>query len=358
MSAARDTAIGGGGAAAGQSGESEILRRKSDHLDVILAGDGAFERLDAGFDAVRLTHCAAPEMALGDVDLSAVFLGKRLAAPFLISSMTGGPLRAAAINENLARAAEATGVAMGVGSQRVAIEGAGAGGVTAELRRWAPTTALYANFGAAQLALGYGLDEARRAVEMIEADALILHFNPLQEAVQHGGDTDWRGVLTAVERLAAALETPIIAKEVGFGVSAAMARRLVGAGVAAIDVAGAGGSHWAKVEAKRDPTSRESRVAAAFEDWGIPTAEAVAEIRAALPETPLIASGGLRHGVDAAKAMALGADLAAQAAGLLDAAVAGPDAALEAVETVIDQLRTACFCAGCAKPQDLKDALR
>ena len=324
----------------------DILRRKSDHLDVILAGEGAFDRIDAGFDRVRLPHCAAPEIALSEVDLSTEFLGKRLFAPFLISSMTGGPARAGAINRNLAEAAEALGVAMGVGSQRVALEGAGDIGVSAEIRRWAPTAALYANFGAVQLAQGYGVDQARRVIDMIEADALILHFNPLQEAIQPGGDTDWRGVLAAVEALAAAIETPIIAKEVGFGLSASVAWDLAAAGVAAIDVAGAGGSNWAKVEGARAGSDRVARVASAFGDWGIPTVEALRACRARLPETPMIASGGVRHGVDAAKAIALGADLAGQAAGVLQAAVDGPEEAAEAIMVVVEQLRVACFCCG------------
>lgn len=338
----------------------DILRRKADHLDVILSGRGAFDRMTAGFDAVRLRHCAAPEMALEEVDLATEFLGRRLNAPFLVSSMTGGPVRAEAINRNLAQAAEHLGVAMGVGSQRVAIEGRGAGGVNSTLRQWAPTAPLYANFGAVQLGLGYGPDEARRAVEMIEADALILHFNPLQEAVQRGGDTDWRGVLNGVEQVATALETPIIAKEVGFGLNPHVAQALANCGVAAIDVAGAGGSHWAKVEAaraKEGEASREARVAAAFEDWGTPTSELVRAVRATLPEIPLIASGGLRHGVDAAKAIALGADLSAQAAGVLKAATEGPEQAVEAIETVIDQLRVACFCCGAARPSDLRCAV-
>ncbi|MEO1328024.1 MAG: type 2 isopentenyl-diphosphate Delta-isomerase [Pseudomonadota bacterium] len=326
--------------------DQEILRRKSEHLDVILGGRGAFERLETGFDAIRLPHCAAPELNLSEIDLAGDFLGKRLAAPILVSSMTGGPARAAEINRALAEAVEAHGLAMGVGSQRAALEGAGAGGIDRTLRRIAPTAALYANLGAVQLVAGLGPDAAARAVEMIEADALFLHFNPLQEAVQPGGDRDWRGVLAAVERVCAQSSVPVIAKEVGFGISAPAARRLVEAGVAAIDVAGAGGSHWAKVEAARAQDSAEAAIAAAFVDWGLPTTDAVREVRAALPEIPLIASGGLRHGVDAAKAIALGANLAGFAAGVLRSAVDGPEAATRALGTLVEQLRTAAFCVG------------
>ncbi|OYY81794.1 MAG: type 2 isopentenyl-diphosphate Delta-isomerase, partial [Rhizobiales bacterium 35-66-30] len=236
-------------------------------------------------------------------------------------------------------------IALGVGSQRVVLEGGAAAGLDSGLRRIAPNIALFANLGAAQLACGYGLDEARRAVDMVEADALILHLNPLQEAIQAGGDRDWRGLLERIGVLARTLPAPVIVKEVGFGISADLARRLVDNGVAAIDVAGAGGTNWALVEGERG-TGAQRAVAAAFAGWGIPTARALAEVRAACPQVPLIASGGLKDGVDVAKAIRLGADLAGQAAGVLSSAVLSSEAVVAHFEVIIAQLRIACFCTG------------
>ncbi|ABS69356.1 isopentenyl-diphosphate delta-isomerase, type 2 [Xanthobacter versatilis] len=333
--------------------ESGAGRRKEDHIDIVLAGGRVASRLDAGFDRVRFVHCALPELDLDAIDLSTRFLGRPLKAPFLISAMTGGPARAESINAHLAEAAQALGIALGVGSQRIAIEDGSAGGLGADLRRRAPDIALFANLGAAQLLAARGLDAARRAVEMIGADVLVIHLNPLQEAIQQGGDRDWRGVFDRIGSLCVSLSAPVVVKEVGFGLSGAVARRLADCGVAALDVAGAGGTNWALVEGERG-TGRSRAVATAFADWGIPTAQAVVEVRAACPDLPLIASGGVRHGVDAAKAIRLGADLVGQAAGTLKAAITSTEAVVEHFSQMTDQLRIACFATGAA---DL-DALR
>lgn len=329
-----------------------ILRRKDEHLDLALR-QAAAARANP-FDAVRLEPCALPELALDEVDLRAEFLGARLRAPLLVSSMTGGPRRGAAINGHLAEAAEALGLAIGVGSQRIALEGAGSAGIDATLRRRAPSALLLANLGGVQLAQPGGLDLARRAVEMIEADGIIIHLNPLQEAVQPAGDTDWRGVLDAIARLAATLGRPVIAKEVGFGLSAAVARRLAQAGVAALDVAGAGGTQWALIEAERAADPRDQAVGQAFDGWGLTTPEAIRAVRAACPEIPLVASGGVRHGVDAAKAIRLGADLVGQAGGVLQAALQSTEAVVQHFEVLIRQLRIACFSAGAGDLQALR----
>ncbi|MFG1370883.1 type 2 isopentenyl-diphosphate Delta-isomerase [Xanthobacter oligotrophicus] len=327
--------------------ESGAGRRKEDHIDIVLAGGRVASRVDAGFDRLRFIHCALPELDLDAIDLGTRFLGRTLKAPFLISAMTGGPARAEAINAHLAEAAQALGIALGVGSQRIAIENGSASGLGADLRRRAPDIALFANLGAAQLLAAGGLDAARRAVEMIGADALVIHLNPLQEAIQQGGDRDWRGVLDRIASLCAGLPVPVVVKEVGFGLSGTMARRLADCGVAALDVAGAGGTNWALVEGERG-TGRSRAVAAAFADWGIPTTQAVVEARAACPNLPLIASGGVRHGVDAAKAIRLGADLVGQAAGTLKAAVTSTEAVVEHFSLMTDQLRIACFATGAA----------
>ncbi|MUT71084.1 type 2 isopentenyl-diphosphate Delta-isomerase [Stutzerimonas frequens] len=336
--------------------KQSLVSRKNDHLDIVLDPGRAASAAGNGFAAFRFEHCALPELHLDQIDLRSQLFGRPLQAPLLISSMTGGAARSAAINAHLAEAAQQLGIAMAVGSQRVALETASDQGLTGQLRQLAPDILLLANFGAAQLVRGYGVDEARRAVEMIEGDALIVHLNPLQEAVQAGGDRDWRGVLQAIEALAARLPVPVVIKEVGAGISAAVARRLVNAGVAAIDVAGAGGTSWAAVEAARAADASQQAVAQAFADWGIPTAQALLAVREACPNTPLIASGGIRDGVEAAKAIRLGADLVGQAAGVLQAAMHSSEAVVSHFEVLIEQLRIACFCTGSADLAALRQA--
>lgn len=328
------------------AGVSEIERRKDDHIDIVLRQNLQNRSVTSGFEAVRFAHCALPELHLDDVEIGTTFLGRALRAPFLISSMTGGPARAGAVNRHLAEAAQALGIALAVGSQRVALESAADAGFGRALRRAAPSVPLLANLGGAQLVAGYGAQEALRVVDMIEADALIIHLNPLQEAVQPEGDRDWRGVLAAIGRLAAALPVPLVAKEVGAGLSAAVARQLVEAGVQVIDVAGAGGTSWAAVEAARATDAADRAVAEAFVDWGIPTARCVAEARSACPEATLVASGGIRDGVDAAKAIRLGADLVGQAGPVLESALLSAEAVTAHFEVLIRQLRIACFCTG------------
>ena len=303
-------------------------------------------RAETGLDAVRFVHQALPELDLAAVDLSTSFLGRRIGAPLLVSSMTGGPSRAEAINRHLAEACAALALPLAVGSQRVAIEGGGEAGLGAELRRIAPSIPILANLGAAQLNLGFGPEEARRAVDMIEADALIVHLNPLQEAVQPEGDGNWTGLLGRIEALARALPVPVVAKEVGCGISGALARRLVEAGVEVIDVAGAGGTSWAAVEAERARSPAQAAIARAFADWGIPTAQAIREVRAACPGAVVVGSGGIRDGLDAARAIRLGADLVGMASGVLEAATRSAEAAAEALGVVVAQLRVACFCTG------------
>lgn len=334
----------------------ELSARKDHHLDIVLDPGRGTRRGDNGFARYAFEHCALPELHLDAIDLGRHFLGRPLALPFLISSMTGGPARAARINLHLAEAAQALGIALAVGSQRVALGQGADHGLTRQLRRHAPDILLLSNIGAAQLRDTVGVDEARRLVDALDADALIVHLNPLQEAVQPEGDRDWRGLLAAVERLAAQLGKPVVVKEVGAGIGAPVARRLADAGVAAIDVAGRGGTSWAMVEAQRARTPRQRRVAECFADWGIPTAEALVAVRQACPGLPLIASGGIRDGLDAAKAIRLGATLVGQAAAVLDHALASTEAVVEHFETLADQLRVACFCTGSGSLAALREA--
>jgi isopentenyl-diphosphate delta-isomerase len=334
----------------------DLLDRKNDHLEIVLDPARANSLGRTGFEQWHFEHCALPELDLDRIDLSTRFLGKALKAPVLISSMTGGASRAREINHHLADAAQALGVAMAVGSQRVALETGADSGLTRELRQRAPDILLMANLGGAQLRTPQGLDLARRAVDMIAADALIIHLNPLQEAVQPGGDTDWRGVADAIAQAALRLEVPLVVKEVGSGIGAAVAARLAQAGVAAIDIAGLGGTHWAAVEAERTTTPAERDIAAAFSEWGIPTADALRAVRQQLPNLPLIASGGIRNGIDMAKAIAMGADLAGQAAAVLRSATDSPQAVIDHFQVMLHQLRIACFCTGSANLAQLRQA--
>jgi isopentenyl-diphosphate delta-isomerase len=300
--------------------------------------------LATGFDDWRFVHEALPDLDYGSIDLATDFLGRRLQAPLLISAMTGGPARAESINARLAEAAQHLGIALAVGSQRSAIEGLGSGGLDRALRDRAPDTPILANIGAAQLIQGFGVDEARRAIDMIGADALVVHLNPLQEACQPEGDRDWWGVGAALQALIRTAAVPVIIKETGAGISAVTAQRLIAMGAAGVDVAGAGGSNWALIEGERSTHVADQAHARAFANWGIPTARAIAEARNALPEALIIGSGGVRDGVDVAKAIRLGADVVGTAAGVIHAATQSTEAVVEHFQIMTRQLRTVCFC--------------
>lgn len=324
-----------------------ILGRKDQHLDVVLSGGGR-HALASGFDDWRFVHEALPDLDHAKIDLGADFLGRRLQAPLLISAMTGGPARAEAINARLAEAAQHLGIALAVGSQRAAIEGGATGGLDRSLRDRAPDTPILANIGAAQLTRGFGVEQAKRALDMIGADALVVHLNPLQEACQPEGDRDWWGVGAALQALIRDLDAPVIVKETGAGISAVTAQRLIAMGAAGVDVAGAGGANWGLIEGERATDAADKVHAAAFAAWGIPSARAIAEARNALPEALIIGSGGVRDGVDVAKAIRLGADVVGMASGVIQAATESTEAVVAHFQTVIRQLRTVCFCTNAA----------
>lgn len=325
--------------------ETSNQQRKSDHIRINIEEDVDFEHVSTGFERYRFVHCALPEFNLEDIDTSTTLLGKRLAAPLLISSMTGGTPEASAINRRLAEAAQAAGLGMGLGSQRAAIEEPALAD-TYRVRRVAPDILLLGNLGAVQLNYGYGPDECRRAVEMVEADALILHLNPLQEALQPEGETRFGELLPRIEEVCRALDVPVIVKEVGWGLSEQVARRLASAGVAALDVAGAGGSSWSQVEMHRATSEQQRQVAAAFAGWGIPTAESLLMARQGAPGLPIVASGGMRDGIQMAKAIALGAAVCGVAGPFLRAASESTAAAIELILLFVAQLRVAMFAAG------------
>lgn len=335
--------------------EHATENRKLDHVNIVLGQDVAAKGVTTGFAAYRFEHCALPELDMNAIDMRLPLWGKTLDAPILISSMTGGAAPTAVINMQLAEAAQTLGVAMGVGSQRAAIYDDRVAS-SYQVRRVAPDIVLLANIGAVQLNYGYGVEHCQRIVDMIEADALILHFNALQEAVQPEGDTNFSGLLNKIEQVCRHVSVPVIAKEVGNGIGAKAAQQLVDVGIQAIDVAGAGGTSWSEVERYRHVSNRGQRVAATFAGWGIPTTEAIQQVRSALPDVLLIGSGGIRTGLDVAKAIALGADMAGSAAPNLFAQNdGGVDAIIDHLQAMIDELRIAMFCTGAANLAQLRN---
>ena len=332
--------------------DTEIKDRKVDHIKINLEKD-VRSALTTGLENYHFVHEALPELDLERVDTSLSLFNKKLAAPILISSMTGGSDEAETINFRLAEAAQTVGVAMGVGSQRVAIEHPEQA-ATFQVRRVAPDILLFANLGAVQLNYGYGIDQCRQAVEMIQADALILHLNPLQEAVQKGGDTNFAGLAKKIEEVCKKIEVPVIAKEVGWGISERTAKLLANCGVSAIDVAGAGGTSWSQVEMHRAPDEFTRELAATFVGWGIPTADSILNVKKAVPNMTIFASGGLIDGLDVAKCIALGATLGGMAGNFLKAAAVSTEKAVETMKLTKKQIEVTMFAAAVAKMEGLK----
>lgn len=333
---------------------SQTEKRKADHIRINLEEDVRFPHRTTGLERYAFTHQALPNLDLQDIDTTLALFGRRLAYPLLISSMTGGTEQARELNLVLAAAAQEHKIAMGLGSQRVAIEKRELAH-TFQVRQAAPDILLFANLGAIQLNNGYSAEECLIAVEMVEADALILHLNVLQEVVQPEGDTRWKGLLDKIEAVCRQLPIPVIVKEVGCGLSNEAAFQLACAGVAGLDTAGAGGTSWAAVEYHRAPTAFHARVAGVFADWGIPTAESLQQIRRTAPNLPVFASGGLKDGLDVAKCIALGATLCGLAGPLLRAAAESSGALDEALRVIEAQLRIAMMCSGASTLEALKE---
>jgi isopentenyl-diphosphate delta-isomerase len=327
------------------------------HLEACLTQPVEY-RKRTGLEAFDFVNQALPEVSLAALDLSAVLAGKTLRAPLMIAPMTGGTEEGLAINRRLAAAAERFGLAMSVGSQRVALE-------RAQLERFfvvrdvAPGIPLFANMGAGQLVRGWGAAEARRAIAMIGADALFVHLNPIQEAIQ-GGDRDFRGLASRLSLLCRELGAegiPVFAREVCFGLSQDAARRLVDCGVSGLDCSGAGGTSWAKVEAFCAPTPQRRELGLRFGEWGIPTADSIQNVRSVSADICLIASGGLRSGLDLAKALALGADIGAMARPFLLAAHEGEAALERLIEGILEELRICMFGTGAPDVRTLRGRL-
>ena len=319
--------------------------RKREHIEIILKSDVVAKGVTTGFEKFTFEHCAMPEIDLDRIDLSTSVFGKLLQAPILISSMTGGVAQGGVINHRLAQCAQTLGLAMGLGSQRAGIERSSLA-KTYRVRDVAPDILLFANLGAVQLNYGYGIEEARRAVDMIDANALFIHLNPLQEAVQPEGDRNWCGILKKLEKIISQLDVPVVVKEIGAGLSGDLVRKLLSIGVSAVDVAGAGGTSWSEVEAQRQTDPVIKKVAHSFAGWGIPTAYSLVEARREAGNIPVFASGGLRTGTDIAKAIRLGASLCGVAAPALGPAEDDTETALNHLQSLIEELRIAAFCTG------------
>jgi isopentenyl-diphosphate Delta-isomerase len=322
--------------------------RKRRHLEVCRTEEVDFQTRTTGLEDVDLPYDALPDRSLAEIDLSTTLLGRRLRAPLLIGAMTGGEKLGRHINRSLAQAAQRCGIGFMLGSQRIMLEHPQTR-ATFQVRDLAPDVLLLGNLGIGQLVAGYGPPAAIEAVEVAAADALAIHCNPLQEAVQ-GGDTDLRGGRDRLAELVEAVPFPVVVKEVGHGIGRATARALRGIDLGAVDVAGAGGTSWARVE----QFVHDGEITApALAEIGVPTARALIEVGAELPEIPRIASGGIRTGVDAARAMMLGASAVAVARPLLEPAIEGPDAVVRWIEAFIDELRIALYVTGVASADEL-----
>ena len=332
--------------------------RKASHLGIAATEEVEAAVTRAGRHTVQLPHVALPEAHPDELDLSVTLLGKRLAAPLLIAGITGGSERAGRVNKRLAAAAQQLGLGMGLGSQRAMLEMPSLVD-SFRVRDVAPDILLLGNVGAVQLGLGVGVEDCRRLVDAVQADALAVHLNPLQELVQPEGDRDWRGLLARIGALCSALEVPVVVKETGCGISGELAVRLRDAGVAAIDVGGAGGTSWGWIEGFRSASPQRQAIGATFREWGIPTVDALRSCRAALgADYPLIATGGVRSGLDIARAIATGADVAGMALPFFRAADTSADAALDLGRRLIEEVRIATLLTGASSSQDLRGRVR
>lgn len=331
--------------------DANISNRKKDHIRINLE-ENVKSGMTTGLENYRLIHQALPEISLNEVDLSQQLFGKILSVPLLVSSMTGGTDRAGQINHILALAAQEVGCCMGVGSQRAAIEDPSLE-ETYKLRKYAPDILLFANLGAVQLNYGFGIDQCKKAVDMIEANALILHLNPLQEALQPEGDWNFHNLVDKIRRIKRELHVPLIVKEVGWGISKETAQQLSDVGVDGVDVAGSGGTSWSQVEMHRLDDPYKAQTAGAFIDWGIPTAESIQNAREVNSDWNVFASGGLQNGIDIAKSIALGANLGGMAGIFLRAADKSVEETVSLMKMIVEQIQIAMFASGSRSLKDL-----
>lgn len=327
--------------------------RKDQHVRCCLEKD-VKSSVSPGFEKYILVNQPLPEITLGEIDTSTMFLGKRITAPFVIEPITGGTEVSIPINKNLAKAAQKIGVVMSVGSQKQALENPSLI-PTYRVRDVAPDVPVLANLGAIYLNYGYGVEECKQAVEMIEADGLFLYLNPLQKIIQGSPHIDFRDLVQRISKVCRELGAPVIAKEVGFGLSSSAAVHLEEAGVWAVDIAGAGGTSWAKIERLiKEDGGLDPPFGDTFDNWGTPTAESLVSIVEVIKDIPIIASGGIRNGLDMAKAIALGASYVGMALPLLAPAMESSEAVEEKILTVLKEFKTAMFLCGKRNLEELK----
>jgi isopentenyl-diphosphate Delta-isomerase len=331
---------------------NDTSKRKNEHIHIVLH-ESVNSSLSNGLEKYQFEHQALPELDLADVEIKTSFFNHVLQSPLLISSMTGGSRDTAKINRVLAKVAQDAGLALGVGSQRAGLEDPHKM-ASFVVRDVAPDILLFSNLGAVQLNYSYSGEQCQRAVEAIQADALILHLNPLQEALQPEGNTNFKGLLKKIEIVCRKLSVPVIVKEVGWGISSKVAQELASAGVAAIDVAGAGGTSWSEVEKFRIKDDIRRKVAEGFKDWGIPTAESILEVKKGAPSVKIIASGGLTNGIEVAKSLAMGASLAGMAARFIRSASVSEEDTFQLVSEINLQLKVCMFAAGISDINSLK----
>ncbi|WP_449538505.1 type 2 isopentenyl-diphosphate Delta-isomerase [Ferdinandcohnia sp. Marseille-Q9671] len=337
--------------------ENSIERRKSEHIQIVLNEKVTGESISTGLDSVMFIHNALPEIDFDEISLETRFLGVECRTPFLISSMTGGTALAGTINRNLAEAAEERGWMLALGSTRALLD-SGRDSDSFMIRKYAPSVPIIANLGAVQFNYGYGVEECKKIIELTEADMLVLHLNSIQEVIQENGDTNFKGLLHKIEQLCSTLEVPVGVKEVGWGIDSQTAKKLTEAGVAFIDVAGAGGTSWSQVEKFRAKDKIRRAAAEAFREWGIPTVESIKLVREEMENLPLIASGGMRTGLDGAKTLALGADLVGFGRSILKEATLSTADVIETMEIREMELRMSMFGIGAQTIQELKNTKR
>ncbi|MBO1002300.1 type 2 isopentenyl-diphosphate Delta-isomerase [Pseudogracilibacillus auburnensis] len=337
--------------------ETDINIRKTEHIRLCLTDNVEGVNKTTGLEGISFIHNALPEINFNDIDLQTDFLKKQLKAPFLVSSMTGGSELASKININLAIASEEKGWAIGLGSTRALLESR-AHEESFLIRKHAQTVPLIANLGAVQLNYGYGVEECERIVEMTEADSLVLHLNSLQEVVQDGGDLNFESLLPKIEKVCEKLAVPVGVKEVGFGIDGIVAEKLYRAGISYIDVAGAGGTSWSQVEKLRSKDPLRKAAAEAFNSWGIPTKDCIVSVRSKLPTAPIVASGGMKTGLDAAKAITIGADVIGYARTLLQAATESVESVIEIMNQIEFELKMTMFGIGVPTIEALKNTKR
>ena len=335
----------------------EINQRKTEHIDLCLNDNVEGVNKTTGLEGISFIHNALPEINFSEINIETSFLNKDIKAPFLVSSMTGGSELAANINHNLAKAAEDKGWAIALGSTRALLE-SDSHKESFMIRKSAQTVPLIANLGAVQLNYGYGVEECKQIIEQTDADSLVLHLNSLQEVVQDGGDLNFSNLLPKIEEICKQIEQPIGVKEVGFGIDGHIAKQLKDVGISYVDVAGAGGTSWSQVEKLRSQDPLKKAAAEAFNSWGLPTKDCIVSVKKQVAGVPIIASGGMKNGLDAAKAITIGADMVGYARQLLKAATNSVDAVILEMDQIELELKMAMFGIGVKSLDELKNTTR